>query len=207
MRESKENIDQLFKEAFDTYEPKVSDQLWSKVSENISSSSITSTAGTMATWKIVAIAITCGIVGASVFWAYLELNSDLKKDQETEQNSIVSEELSSKKIPLKEVVFTENYPIDEQDPLVKVISEGDKEFNVVINEENIEEKNEKDQYQPSSIVNLFLTPRTKVLNHENTDNPLCMRNKKKNVPKRARIANLPICCFRSLSCFGSSPWI
>ena len=170
MRESKENIDQLFKEAFDTYEPKVSDQLWSKVSENISSSSITSTAGTMATWKIVAIAITCGIVGASVFWAYLELNSDLKKDQETEQNSIVSEELSSKKIPLKEVVFTENYPIDEQDPLVKVISEGDKEFNVVINEENIEEKNEKDQYQPSSIVNLFLTPRTKVLNHENTDN-------------------------------------
>ena len=169
MKEGNENIDQLFKDAFETYEPKVSDQLWSKVSDNISSSSITSTAGTMAAWKIVAIAITCGVIGASIVWAYQELISEITNDQTIDKNSVVEKEINSKKTPLKEVVFTKNYPIDQQDPLVKDDLDENKEFKVIINEDKNDGINENEQYQPSSIVNLFLTPRTKVLNNENKE--------------------------------------
>ena len=168
MDKGNKNIDQLFKEAFDSFEPTVSDKLWSKVSDNIGTNSIGSAASSLSTWHIATIAIVCGIAGASIAWIYQGLKSENLNNHEIENNQVIYNDSISNKIPLKEVVFTENYPIDEQDPLVFENEEvsANKEFKIYIKEKQKENKLNKSNYQPSSIVNLFLTPRTKILNNK-----------------------------------------
>jgi gliding motility-associated-like protein len=166
MKEGDKNIDQLFKESFDSFEPAVSDQLWSRVSENIATNSLGATSGALGAWKIVSIAVTCGIIGASIAWVYQEIKTETKKHPQTESNELIDEVINTRKIPLKEVIFTENHPIDEQDPLVKENTAPGTEFEIYFNEEQKGEEINNSKNQPSSIVNLFLTPRTKVLNNE-----------------------------------------
>jgi len=166
MKEGDKNIDQLFKESFDSFEPAVSDQLWSRVSENIATNSLGATSSALGAWKIVSIAVACGIIGASITWVYQEIKTETKKHPQIENNELIDEVINTRKIPLKEVVFTENYPIDEQDPIVKEDLEPNKEFEIYLKDEHKGEEISNSKHQPSSIVNLFLTPRTKVLNNE-----------------------------------------
>ena len=49
MNKGDKNIDQLFKDAFESFEPNVSDGVWSKVSNQISGSQLGAATGTMGT--------------------------------------------------------------------------------------------------------------------------------------------------------------
>ncbi len=163
MNKGEKNIDQLFKDTFDSFEPAVSDKLWSKVSDNIGSNSIGTATSSLGTWHIVSIAVACGIAGASFAWAFQDYKSEDKDDQKTKNIQINKNSDLINKIPLKEVVFTENYPIDKQDPLVTEKESTSKNFEISIKDNQKESNSIKKSNQRSSIVNLFLTPKTKVL--------------------------------------------
>ena len=166
MEKQDRNIDQLFKEAFDSFEPSVSDKLWSNVSDNIGSNSIGASVTTLGTWHIVSIALVCGVIGASLTWVFQDFNSQTKKEYKIEDSQEKSiKEVKGKKIPLKEVVFTDNHPIDKQDPVISENVNTNKEFEIRIKDVNKEINSNNNDHKPSSIVNLFLTPRTKILNN------------------------------------------
>ena len=106
MKEGDKNIDQLFKESFDSFEPAVSDQLWSRVSENIATNSLGATSSALGAWKIVSIAVTCGIIGASIAWVYQEIKTES-----------ISWEIciSSKSKALRKETWTQEGPETESD--------------------------------------------------------------------------------------------
>ena len=91
MKEGDKNIDQLFKESFDSFEPAVSDQLWSRVSENIATNSLGATSSALGAWKIVSIAVTCGIIGASIAWVHQEIKTETKERPQTEIKELIDE--------------------------------------------------------------------------------------------------------------------
>ena len=178
------NIDQLFKESFSSFSPEVNGELWANISNqlpSVGSATVTTVAKT-SLWKILMGAFTCVLVGVSFTLIYQELTrqNDFEKQIPAKNPSIKALDSEFSDVPLS-VVLPETSPYDINDPIINKQTPVVENYKVELLEDL--ERNENrviNHNQPSSVVNLFLTPRTKRLNIEslNTENSIAEKEEK-----------------------------
>ena len=192
------NIDELFKQAFESYEPNVDQSLWENVSKEIGNNlsagvSTASVSTSISSLTILSIAVVCGILGAGIALLVQNFDSNNEKDQQNEQIEIKSHnptEINVQSSNSKDLIFTLSEPVDKNDPVL-IKSESDKnkyelqveniEKPVVDNERKTDNINIQ---KPSSIVQLYLTPEGKHI--KMTTGKILRASKKKNLMKLFR---------------------
>jgi len=171
--EKDNNIDDLFKDTFESFEPNVSNGIWENISSHIANNAATAAStGGVGGWlsgiKLLSAALVLGVSGACL--TYYLLNDDtsgLKQDNSTIINKNIDSS-DEKAYEKKENVFVSSSPIDQNDPLVDTKTQNTEKFNVHVKppltNDVVDEKMDKNYFNhSSSIVNLFLTPKTKIL--------------------------------------------
>jgi len=176
------NIDQLFKESFCSYSPEVNSELWSNISNQLpsaSSAAVTTVAKT-SFWKILTGALSCILVGVSFTLIYQELTgkNNFEKQIPVITNAIITHDSAFIEVPLS-IVLPETAPYDINDPIINNQTDVVENYKVELIED-IEPKENRisKRDQPSSVVNLFLTPRTKILNIESPNTESTITEKK-----------------------------
>ena len=165
------NIDQLFKESFSSFNPEVNSGLWSNISKQIpngSTSAVTTTAAKASFWKLFAGACACVLVGVSFVLMYQEFSvpNEIEKQKPVINNTTLFIDSSNTQVPLRKVL-PETAPFDDNDPIIKTPLEKIDNYKVELIEEAVNDEFESINYkQPNSVVNLFLTPRTRRLKSE-----------------------------------------
>ena len=166
------NIDQLFKESFDAFSPEVSEGLWSSISDKLPSSgteaSVVATSKTAA-WPLVAGAFVCVIAGVALVLGYQTYSPDaIQKNQPqapTNKTIIADSTIDEESL---ETSFPQINPFDSNDPILKISEPATETYTVeLVDNEPISKENAKQQNQPSSVVNLFLTKNTRIIKKEN----------------------------------------
>ena len=89
------NIDQLFKESFSSFNPKVNSGLWSNISKQIPSanSSVAASISKAAFWKLFTGAFVCVLVGVSfvlIYQEFSETNNFVKQDSPINKTFLLS---------------------------------------------------------------------------------------------------------------------
>ena len=161
------NIDKIFKDSFDSFSPDVNSALWNNIANNIPkgpSSVVGTSAAKMSTGKIIAGAIGCVLIGVTAVLVYQSFIDNYSVTKQLEQKQQVEKKL----IPTQEKeilsdALTENTPFDKNDPVIQFSQKEIKQYDVALVEENNEHKEQTKSNQPQSIVNLFLTPKTRRL--------------------------------------------
>ncbi len=169
-------IDEIFKESFDSFSPEVSNNLWSSISDKISVEPSSGVLGAtnFVVWKIIAGAISGLLIGIFAVVIYQNSVSTELELKEEKKNSSSAESLSSKEEKNKNFseFFTEKTAFDKNDPLIKVSEKDIHQYEIALIDEQSEKEKSTTSHQPGSIVNLFLTPKTRRLNHNNQEQAL-----------------------------------
>ena len=164
------NIDQLFKESFSSFNPKVNSGLWSNISKQIpgANSSVAASISKAAFWKLFTGAFVCVLAGVSfvlIYQEFSETNNFVKQDSPINKTFLFSDS-ADMQIPLIQS-FPETAPFDTNDPIINTPIDKVDHYKVELIEDIINDKVDSNHYkQPNSVVNLFLTPRTRRLNSE-----------------------------------------
>ena len=167
------NIDKIFKDSFDSFSPDVNSALWNNIANNIPkgpSSVVGTSAAKMSTGKIIAGAIGCILIGVTAVLVYQSFIDNYSVTNQLEQKQQVEKKL----IPTQEKeilsdALTENTPFDKNDPVIQFSQKEIKQYDVALVEENNEHKEQTNSNQPQSIVNLFLTTKTRRLNNSDKE--------------------------------------
>jgi len=162
------NIDNLFREEFDTFSPDVNSQVWSNISNNIgnnlsSSSLSTSGSSSFGAGTIITIAVTCGIVGAVI--ALLLNDSTIETKTSYNNKSKQQSSIIEKKQESSEIVFSSSEPIDNNDPIIISDNNNNNIKNIQIKEINAKQEKQINKKQPSSVVQLFLSDKKTINNN------------------------------------------
>lgn len=165
-----QHIDEIFKASFDSFSPEVSSAMWNNISNSIGKGS-SSVAGTSAAkfsiWKIIGgtfIGALVGVVAVLTYQSFTAPPSSLIDPENTTTSIEPSLTVKEKQETLSDA-FTEKSPFDKNDPLIKVLEKEINQYDVAIVEDKTDNKEQVNYNQPGSIVNLFLTPKTRKLNN------------------------------------------
>ena len=181
------NIEDLFKSKLEGLEAPINDVMWSNIS-----SSIGATGGSTGAFKVLVsklisttgIAISTGLL--CTIATFLVMNPSKQANPLKKETSLVSIETadetklqvtSDDELALSNIL--KNTPVDSNDPLV---TEEPAETFIVVSSNSAKIKSSSSA--PSSIINTFLTPKSRIKQKEQTAQPPKLENK---VPKEKEI--------------------
>ena len=164
------NIDQLFKESFSSFNPEVNSGLWSNISKQIPSGSPSApiSVAKASFLKLFTGAFICVLVGVSFALIYQEFTktNEIKKLEPAIISTPLFMDSANNQLPLHQVL-PETAPYDQNDPIINKAIDKIDNYKVEFIEDITSDKLISNNYdQPNSVVNLFLTPRTRRLNSE-----------------------------------------
>jgi gliding motility-associated-like protein len=174
------NIEDLFKSRLEGFEAPINDVMWSNISSSIGASGTSTTAISAITGKLIStagVAIGTGlfcIIGTFWLMSPSKQSNPLKKEvlaeplEKMDQTNL--QITSDDELALSNIL--KNTPVDSNDPLVK--KEQAETFIVVSSNSS---KTKSSSPDPSSVINSFLTPKSRIKQIQPTEEPLNLEKK------------------------------